>query len=217
VVKPVAAPKAVPAPPAPPAEAQPEPIASEDAEESSKESEEVVQQSENSELAAQALDQPEVIPDQEPKAPAPLDAVPDAPAAEVEEESTFAASAEEPVQTAEVTPEEEASPVEATQGPWQTEAQAPAANDSQESAQSAVPSQSSPQAIPAAAYNGPPGLNPAGKPSAAAPVRTSSRAASRFPDGKAVVMPGSTSTGAGLDMQFGSLSFGNASAGPEPA
>lgn len=216
MAKPVAAPKAVPAPPAPPAEAQPESTTTEDVEESPKASEEVAQQLESSELAAQALDQPEVVPDQEPKAPAPVDAVPDAPVPEVEEENTFAASAEEPVQTAEVTPEEESSS-ETAQGPWQTETQAPVANESQESTQPAAPSQSASQAIPTAAYNGPPGLNPAGKPSAPAPVRTSSRAASRFPDGKAVVMPGSTNSGAGLDMQFGSLSFGNASAGPEPA
>lgn len=206
--KPAPAPKAVPAPPAPPAEAQPE------TEQEQPEQTEESTEEPTTELAAQAMDQPEVIPDQEPKAPAPVDAVPDAPAvAEVEQEISTAASVSEPAQTTEAVPEEsEPASAEPTKDAWSSDVQVqqiPAAASAQEtSPQAAAPA--------APAYNGPPGLNPATKASASAPIRTSSRAASRFTDGQAVVMPGAVTSSSGLDMQFGSLSFGNASSGPEP-
>ncbi|GHJ84425.1 hypothetical protein NliqN6_0827 [Naganishia liquefaciens] len=209
--KPAPAPKAVPAPPAPPAEAQPE-----DAQEQPEQTEASTEET-TTELAAQAMDQPEVIVDQEPKAPAPVDAVPDAAAvAEVEEEVSTAPSVSESAQTAEAVPEaSEPASAEPIKDAWTSDVQAvpqvPAAASAQAtSSQAAVP------AVSAPAYNGPPGLNPATKASASAPIRTSSRAASRFTDGQAVVMPGAISSSSGLDMQFGSLSFGNASSGPEP-
>lgn len=162
-----------------------------------------------------------MIADQEPKAPAPVDPVPEAPVAQVEQEVEYpstdaSTSVVEPAQTAEAVPESEPASAEPTKDAWSSEAttgQIPAAASAQATSPAAA------AAAPAAqtqTYNGPPGLNPAAKTSAAAPIRTSSRAASRFTDGQAVVMPGAASSASSLDMQFGSLSFGNASAGPEP-
>lgn len=209
-VKPTPAPKAVPAPPAPPAETQPEPAttieeSSADEPEQSSEAESAPQEA-STDLAAQALDQPEVVPDQEPKPLEPVDAVPEL--ADVTTEQEVEAPVSEPAQTTEAVPEtsEPSSAVEPAKDPWSSETQNPVETVSQAAAPSAN----------ASAYNGPPGLNPAGKASATQPIRTSSRTASRFTDGQAVVMPGASNSGAGLDMQFGSLSFGNAPSDPEP-
>ncbi len=107
---------------------------------------------------------------------------------------------------------------------------------SQTETQAQSQSRSQPQAIAggaqdasASAYAGPPGFNPnpATKSSAAVqaiPPRTNSRAESRFKSasasGQGVVIGGSApgQGGSGLDMQFGSLSFGNGgtSDAPEP-
>lgn len=168
-------------------------------------SEEAAPQEASTDLAAQALDQPEVVEDQESKLE-PVDAVPELADAEVEQQVEIPVS--EPAQTTEAVPEtsEPSSAAEPAKDPWSSQSQHPV----ETVPQAAAPSTTS------AAYNGPPGLNPAGKASATQPIRTSSRTASRFTDGQAVVMPGASNSGAGLDMQFGSLSFGNAPSGPEP-
>lgn len=169
-------------------------------------SEEEASEEASNDLAAQALDQPEVVQDQKSKVE-PVDAVPELADAEVEQEVQVPVS--EPAQTTEAVPEtsEPSSAAEPAKDPWSSQSQLPVEN---------VPQPTAPSATTGAAYNGPPGLNPAGKASATQPIRTSSRTASRFTDGQAVVMPGASNSGAGLDMQFGSLSFGNAPSGPEP-
>ncbi|WWC87354.1 uncharacterized protein L201_002243 [Kwoniella dendrophila CBS 6074] len=207
IAKPIEKPKPVP----PPAPVVPEPVPEPEPEQTITSDEPVAQ--DEAEVAPEALEE---TPAEE------IEALGDAPAPEEVEEAAAAIEeapvAEEPftAKPAEDLLPEESVPAQTEASPDAWESDPAIAGSGAQPEWAKAESQPAAAAEPVTTYQGPPGFNSViGKAApgvqAAQQPRSSSRAAQRYKDaeGQGVVLPPTAGSGlAGMEMQFGSLSFG---------